>query len=451
MPARNGRNSRNGAAKAPKPKGEAVSGNKLVLRSVLAAASVAAMAVALLPAGLRAQEKVTLTFANWADAESATRPGIQAVIAALEKSHPNIHIESQAIAFSEIAHQLVLRVRSGNPPDIAELQGNDTILLALTGRLEPLDAYLGAGGTGAFTPQALNGLEMRGKLVALPWTVAPVGFWYNKDVMQKAGLDPSKPPATIAELMTDLAAIRKSQPDIAGIGIDTTNRVFSMTANWPWMQMFGANPLADGGRGATTPEFAAYLTWMRTLAQNGYLQAGQKMGDFRPLAAQGKIAFTVDAVLLKGVIQSISHASDEAVSRSWGVAAMPAGPAGKSLTFDSGHDLAIFAASPHKKEAWEFVNYLATSPEAVADYTLKYETSLPPLKNPPGADVAKTLDTPLYNAFRTTVMPTAITIPFGANFAAASTAVMAGVQQAVTSQTPIADIQKSVQENLAKD
>ncbi len=127
-----------------------VFGDKRAMRSCLAAV----LALVAIPAS--AQEKITLTFANWADAEQATRPGIQAMIAEYEKTHPSIKIESQAIAFSEIARQLVLRVRSGNSPDVAELQGNDTILLALTGKLEPLDAYLGEGGLGAFIIEGIN-------------------------------------------------------------------------------------------------------------------------------------------------------------------------------------------------------------------------------------------------------------------------------------------------------
>jgi multiple sugar transport system substrate-binding protein len=420
-------------------------------RSIIVAVALGAWALAAAPTAARAEDKITLTFANWADAETATRPGIDAAIAAFEASHPAIHIESQAIAFSEIARQLVLRARSGNPPDVAELQGNDTVLLALTGKLEPLDGYLGAAGTSIFTPRSLNGLVMREKLIALPWTVAPVGFWYNKDIMRKAGLDPNHPPGTIDELMADLAAVKKTQPDVAGIGIDTTNRVFSLTANWPWMRMFGADPLADGGKGATAPAMTAYLTWMRALAKNGYLQAGQKMGDFRPLAAQDKIAFTYDAVLLKGVIQSLNHMSDDALNDHWGVTTTPVGPTGTPLTFDSGHDLAIFSGSTHKKEAWEFVNYLATSANAVQNYTVKYETSLPPLKTPPSEDIAKLMNTPIYSAFVEKIMPTMIAPPFGANFASASTAVMAGVQQAVTSDMPIQDIETSIQANLVKD
>jgi hypothetical protein len=40
------------------------------------------------------------------------------------------------------------------------------------------------------------------------------------------------------------------------------------------------------------------------------------------------------------------------------------------------------------------------------------------------------------------------TPPYGPNFAAGATAIMAGVQQAVTSDTPIDEIAQSIQKNL---
>jgi len=50
-------------------------------------------------ASVRAADKVTLTFANWAAAEGTTRPAIEKVIAAFEKAHPDITIRSEAISF----------------------------------------------------------------------------------------------------------------------------------------------------------------------------------------------------------------------------------------------------------------------------------------------------------------------------------------------------------------
>ncbi|HUX22625.1 MAG TPA: hypothetical protein VMW69_15415, partial [Spirochaetia bacterium] len=68
--------------------------------------------------GTTAAKAVTLSFANWADAEQATRPGIQAIISKFEAANPTITIKSEAISFSDIGHTLVLRVKSGNPPDV---------------------------------------------------------------------------------------------------------------------------------------------------------------------------------------------------------------------------------------------------------------------------------------------------------------------------------------------
>jgi multiple sugar transport system substrate-binding protein len=282
-------------------------GRTMATRSTLQRGAVLAAAAAL-AAGLcaPAQAKITLTFANWAAAEAATRPGIEEMIRKFEAANPDIEIKSEAVSFSEIARQLVLRIRSGNPPDVAEIAGNDLFLVAASGKLEPLDSYLGADGLKQFKPDSIRVLREGGKLIALPWTDSPAGFWYNKEIMQKAGLDPSKPPRTIDELIAAMKAIKSSQPDVIPLGLDTTNRAFSMISNWPWLQTFGATPFGPAGASATSPAMKQYLTWMRELAKNGYIDPGRKIGEFRPLAAQNKVAFHWDQVLLQGVIQSVN-------------------------------------------------------------------------------------------------------------------------------------------------
>src|SRR5215472_8657286 len=241
-----------------------------------------------------AADKVVITFANWAAAEATTKPAIDQVIAEFQKTHPDIEIKSEAISFSEIARQLVLRVKSGNPPDVAQVAGDDTFVVASTGKLEPLAPYMGDL-KAKLKPDAVNGLQYQGQIVALPWTLAPAGFWYNKAVMAKAGLDPEKPPRPIDELNVAMAAIKKSQPDVIPLALDTTNRPFSLQSNWPWMATFGAAPIGPKGR-ADSPEMKRYLAWMRDLAKNGYIDPGRKIGEFRPLAAQDKVAFIWDQV-----------------------------------------------------------------------------------------------------------------------------------------------------------
>jgi multiple sugar transport system substrate-binding protein len=392
-------------------------------------------------------EAVTLTFANWAAAESATRPGIEKVIADFEAAHPNIKIESEALSFSEIARQLVLRVRSGNPPDVAQIAGNDTILMAATGGLEPLDSYAEDGTRDALKPAALSGLEVDGELIALPWNLAPAGFWYNKAIMEKAGLDPANPPATIEELMVAMEAIKESQPDVIPLGMDTTNRAFALSSNWPWMLTFGAVPIGEQATGADSEEMKSYLDWMRELAQQDFIDPGRKIGEFRPLAAQDKVAFQWDQVLLQGVIQSANGMSDEAFFDRWGVTTQPAGPSGDSFSFEGGHQLVMFADSEQKEAAWEFMKYLATAPDAIENYTISYNASLPPLAEVPET-IAGELETPVFNAFENEIIPTIAAQPYGPAFATAATAIMAGVQEAVTGEKPIDEIAATIEQQL---
>src|SRR5689334_8657286 len=115
-------------------------------RAMLVVASVAlAFGIDGVTTRVAAAQTVTITFANWAAAEGTTKPAIDKVIADFEAANPDIRIKSEAISFSEIARQLALRVRSGNPPDVAQLAGNDTFLIASTGKLEPLGGYIDGG------------------------------------------------------------------------------------------------------------------------------------------------------------------------------------------------------------------------------------------------------------------------------------------------------------------
>jgi len=414
---------------------------------------VAAISIAALAAGMAgaasAQDKVTVTFANWASAEGTTRPGIEKVIADFEAANPDIDIVSEAISFSEIARQLVLRARSGNPPDVAQIAGNDTVLLGSTGTLEPLDGFVSEQLAANLKPGADAGLRQGDTLFAFPWNQSPAGFWYNKEIMKKAGLDPNKPPRTIEELNAALEAIKSSQPNVIPLGMDTTNRAFALSSNWPWMQAFGAVPVGEGATGAESAEMKAYLTWMRESAQAGYIDPGRKIGEFRPLAAQGNVAFHWDQVLLKGVIQGANGMSDEDFFNTWGVTTLPTA-GGKATTFEGGHQLIMFSGSKNKEAAWKFIEYLATSPDAIANYTTSVNSSLPSIKTTGNAELDASLDTPVFRAFSEEIIPTLAPQPFGPDFAAAATAIMAGVQEAVTGTKPIDEIAASIQQQLPK-
>lgn len=389
----------------------------------------------------------TIAFANWADTEDATRPGFQDLMTAFQGASPDITVKSEGIAFSDIGQQLVQRVQAGNPPDLAQISGNDTFVLAATDALAPLDDLLPADVISAVNESDIETGTFDGKLLAFPWSDSPQGFWYNKKLMEQAGLDPEQPPATIADLTTALAAIKKQFPDITVLGLDTTNRSFGLAANWAWMSTFGAEPFSGADANADTPEMQEYLAWMQELAQKGYIDPGKKIGEFRPLGAQDGLAFMWDQDVFQGVVQSVNAMPDAQFYDTWGVSLPPAGPSGAAGSVNLGHQLIIFNQSKARGAAAKLVEYLATDEQAILDFTMGTNLSMPPLTEPQG-EVAEALDNPIRQTFISDIIPAAITPPYGPTFSQGYGPVMAGVQQAVTSQLAPEEITAEMQNQL---
>lgn len=388
--------------------------------------------------------KIVIRFANWADSEQNTQPGIEALIKQFEQAHSNITIKSEPISYTDIEHQMVLQVQSGNSPDVAQLQGNYTINVSETGAFQPLDQLADAQFKQSIIPSELNLGTVNGQLIAIPWTVGPVALWYNKNVMKKAGLDPAKPPLTWDEMLSALQAIHQKMPKVIALGVDSTNRTYGLDINWPIIKSFGAQPFQGSTATADTPGMKAYLNFMRTIAKNGYTPPNEKAGYFRQPAASDQVAFTVDGPYVKGVVQSVNKMTDKQFFDAWGVEPLPTAT-GQHYSAPTDHQLVMFKNTKHKQEAWEFMKFLATSPEGI-QYTVKHEGSLPPVANPPAS--VKEADNPIAQAFQKDVIPTVVRPEWGSRYAKAYSAIMAGVQSAMTGSTSIDSITSQLQSTL---
>ncbi|MDR0341996.1 MAG: sugar ABC transporter substrate-binding protein [Nocardiopsaceae bacterium] len=392
--------------------------------------------------------KNVITFANWAAAETNTAPGVAAMIKKYESLHPGITIKSEPISFTDIDQQLVGEVKAGNPPDVAELQGGYTYDLAATGGLQPLSSFATSSWQSSIIPRELGLGKISGQQVAIPWTVAPLALWYNKTVMRKAGLKPT-PPATWAQLLTDAKAIHAKEPKVIVLGNDTTSREYGLDVNWPIMRSFGAVAFSGTKATANTPAMQKYLTFIRTIGKDGYTPENQKQGFFRQPAASNQVAFTIDGPYVKGVVQSLNHASNQAFYQTWAAAPLPTAT-GTHYSIPTDHQLVMFKNSPNKKAAWEFMNWLATSPYAVSHYTIPYEGSIPPLAHPSGT-VAGLLNNPVSQVFVKQIVPEVVIPAWGASYSAAYADVMAGIQNAMISSTPIPSVASTMQTAVTGD
>ncbi|HLR93051.1 MAG TPA: sugar ABC transporter substrate-binding protein [Jiangellaceae bacterium] len=393
---------------------------------------------------------VTLTVTTWDAAEEEARDPYLQLVEQFEEEHPDITIEQEPIPFSDIEQQLLQRVQAGNAPDVTQLAGNYTFNLNAAGALEPLDELAGDEYLDQIVPEVRELVTVEDELISAPWALQPVGFWYNKDILAEAGLDPESPPATIDELLQQLEIISQEMPDVIPLGIDSTNRVFGLDVNWPWMTTFGAQPIADGAAAVNTPEMAEYLEFMRTLAQEGYTEVNQPIGYYRPLAADGSVAFVWDQPIMQAVIQQTSGIEDEAFHEQWGVTTLPTGASGEPASVAQDHQFGILASSENKEAAWTFVEWMTRSDTAM-EHVVANKGALPPISEPTGTAAEMIDQSPALQAWSDEVIPTLVGLPWGPDYGSASEPIMVGVQQMMTSDRAVQDVADEMQGQLESE
>jgi len=112
-----------------------------------------------------------------------------------EASHPDVKIEFQFLENEAFKAKLPTLLQSSDAPSLFYTWGGGVLKAQTqTGALRDIDAALDADGgawRASFSPAALDGLSVDGKVWAAPFQWGQVSFFYNKELFAKAGVDAS--------------------------------------------------------------------------------------------------------------------------------------------------------------------------------------------------------------------------------------------------------------------
>ena len=390
--------------------------------------------------------QVSLEFANWVSAEAATRDNMNKVLKAYQDQNKT-KIKNTAIPFDNMEQQLLNRAAGGNPPDVMQLSGPWSQVLGANGALVDLHEVVGKEFLNKNYQGGLQAGEYQGKLYAVPLSLTPHAFWYNKDLMKQAGLDPKSPPATMDELNQQIdQAAGKLPSGVYPIGIDTTKPSYTLVQFWPWLFAFGARPLYNDKVNFDTPEVGNALEWLRGLAKNGYTPTGQGIKEERELMANDKIMFKLDGPYLVGILRSLnSKLEGDAFYNKFSVTTIPVGVNEKSETLADIHQVGISSQAADRGAAWNFAKYLISSKESIQQYQIPYGV-LPALK--PDLKGNKAFSDPVSQTYINEIFPTMVGGPYGPNYGEASNFIIQAMQQSALQNAPIKQILKQTQKSL---
>jgi raffinose/stachyose/melibiose transport system substrate-binding protein len=219
------------------------------------------------PAAAAAGNKVTVTW--WHITTDATGRAVwQKLADEYMAAHPNVTIEITVLENEAFKAKLTTVMQSGQPPDIFQSWGGGVMnAYADAGLLKDITPDLDANGgawRNTFSPGALGVYSYKGKNYGVPWDMGMIGWWYNKDLFAKAGIQDT--PKTWTELLDDVKKLKA-----AGI----TPIAVGMGDKWPGMHMWAYLVTRIGGKA----NFEGALLRTGSFTDAPFVEAGKKLQE----------------------------------------------------------------------------------------------------------------------------------------------------------------------------
>ncbi len=268
-------------------------------------------------------------------------------------------VKVKYIVQQDVVTKFLTASTAGNAPDMMIWDRFQTALYAPKNVLAPINGYLTKDkiNTKGFYTEALRELSVAGNLYGLPLTVDARALFYNKKLLQAAGV---QPPRTWAELRA--AAVKLTKRDssgkllVSGFALDDVG-LFSM-----WLKQAGGNMLsADNTKTAfNSPAGLAVLDFWNTLLNKDKIYEtgfGRGEGNAQDPFVTGKIAMFYSGPWAINGYKKYGKDLD------FGIVPPPAGPTGAKGAGMGGFGLAITQASKNKDAAWEFLKWWLNDPK----------------------------------------------------------------------------------------
>ncbi|CAN5861796.1 sugar ABC transporter substrate-binding protein [soil metagenome] len=309
-----------------------------------------------------AQAAITLTM--WKGPHKAagdeTKLCAQPTLDLFEKANPDIKVDFSEVPWGQYNEKFTAAFAANTGPDVS-YQTESFPRFVDAGQILQLDDLISSTSfdKSFYYPRMWETCTYNGKIFALPWITGGSNLFWNKDLFEKAGLDPEKAPDTTEEFLDAAKKITALGDDTYGFASDPTD----IHENGQWPRRFGGDWFNQEVTKCTidSPEAMAGLQFLDDLyhkdkvAMPGEVtgQEPHSYGYFR----DGKVGMITGQNVLANSIRK------EKPDFKLGLARMAKGPAAEPAgraCYGGVGMLAIAQKTTHPTEAWKLVSALST-------------------------------------------------------------------------------------------
>lgn len=320
---------------------------------------------------------------------------IDVLIKTFEAANPGIKVKHTHFPYAQYQTKVAAAVPAGEGPDVVQLYYGWLEEYRKAKLLAPLpkDQFDVAQVEKEFFP-IVKAMKADGAYWGLPTAVRSMALFYNKKLMAEAGLDPSKPPKTLDELMAQGGKIAKRDAGGNTLVAGYTMGPQGQDHHW-WREIlvrqFGGQAYSEDGTkvmydrkgGVEGLQFYADIANKHKLTSYGFMDETQ--AAFRA----GRAGFHIDGSFRIGTFQAVQNLD-------WAVTELPSHNGVKS-NFASYwvNGVSSKASGPKRDAAMKFLKHLTS--DAAMQLWLKTTGELPAKPGVALSDVNKS--DPVYGPF----------------------------------------------------
>lgn len=176
-----------------------------------------------------------LRWSMWSDTPEETKVW-KDLAEDVHKKNPDITVNLETVTFADYWDKLSTQIASENEADIVAMQSLRMPGFAVRGALQSLEPFIeddsGFDVEDFFEP-IRQGLSSEGELYALGYDIGPILLYYNKDLFNKAGVEPPSPETPMSWEEFREKAEQLTDPAAKEYGF-VTQPVFDSIVPWIW-------------------------------------------------------------------------------------------------------------------------------------------------------------------------------------------------------------------------
>ena len=256
--------------------------------------------------------------------------------------------ELQIVPVNELVQKYAIAAAGGSQPDALSLDLIYTPSFAQAGQLKDLTEFAkGLPYYDSLSHAHLSVGTYDGKIYGMPFSADASVLVWNKNLYEKAGLDPDKAPTTWAEIRSDAEAIGALGEDTYGFYFSGNCGGCNIFTFMPLVWASGGVLFEDEGAKATvnTPQMKEALEFYRGMAKDGLVPAGAQTdsgSNFFAAFAGGNIGLTPSGSFAIGAL------NNQYPDLEYGVTYLP-GKDGDWSSFAGGDNIVVSAATDDAK------------------------------------------------------------------------------------------------------